>query len=534
MDKIIRIGTRSSDLAMWQANTVAQQLEHFGCETEIVKIDSIGDVVLDKPLYELGVTGVFTKNLDVALLNGKIDIAVHSFKDVPTQLPEGIVQAAVIKRGDFNDVLIMKDGEDFFGEKNAVIATGSLRRKAQWLYRYPNHNIVGLRGNVNSRLQKLEDNDWDGAIFAKIGLKRLKLLPPQEEHIILDWMVPAPAQGAVMVAALEKDEKLIEFVKQINHEETAKCVKIERDFLRVLEGGCTAPIGALALIIKEEVKFKACLFSPDGRNKMEFSKTVPVDNAWDLGEYGAKFLLERGAKNLMRSIHNEDIEKSTLIYSTKSLSLDQTNQLDSKIGVTSSDFITIRNNRLKPIIVKKPIKNVVFTSQNAVEALLNNFDALELNFENIYCVGRRTKRLIEKRIGKVKQSENDAEKLATYLVENLEDKNITFFCGNKRRDELPTILTENSITVNEVECYKTQLTPRIIEEKYKGILFYSPSGIESYLKDNSTSTSVAFCIGDTTAAEAKKHFENVIVSKVSTVESLLKSVNAHFEEIEES
>ena len=289
MDKIIRIGTRSSDLAMWQANTVAQQLEHFGCKTEIVKIDSIGDIVLDKPLYELGVTGVFTKNLDVALLNGKIDIAVHSFKDVPTQLPEGIVQAAVIKRGDFNDVLVMKDGEDFFAEKNAVIATGSLRRKAQWLYRYPNHTIVGLRGNVNSRLQKLEDNDWNGAVFAKVGLKRLKLLPPQEEHIILDWMVPAPAQGAVLVAALDKDEELLEYVKQINHEDTAKCVKIEREFLRVLEGGCTAPIGALALIIKEEVKFKAVLFSPDGRNKMEFSKTVPVDNAWDLGEYGASF-----------------------------------------------------------------------------------------------------------------------------------------------------------------------------------------------------------------------------------------------------
>ena len=534
MDKVIRIGTRSSDLAMWQANTVSEQLKHFGCETEIVKIDSIGDIVLDKPLYELGVTGVFTKNLDVALLNGTIDIAVHSFKDVPTQLPEGIVQAAVIKRGDFNDVLVMKDGEDFFTEKNAVIATGSLRRKAQWLYRYPNHTIVGLRGNVNSRLQKLEDNDWNGAVFAKIGLKRLKLLPPQEEHIILDWMVPAPAQGAVMVAALDNNEELLEYVKQINHEDTAKCVKIEREFLRVLEGGCTAPIGALALIIKEEVKFKAVLFSPDGRNKMEFSKTVPVDNAWDLGEYGAKFLLERGAKNLMRSIHTTDIEKSTLIYSTKSLSLDQTNELDSKIGVGSSDFITIRNNRLKPVLVKKPIKNVVFTSQNAVEALLNNFDATELDFENIYCVGRRTKRLIEKRIGKVAQSEKDAEKLGAYLVENVDGKDITFFCGNKRRDELPTILAENNFVVNEVECYKTQLTPRKIEEKYKGILFYSPSGIESYLKDNSTSESVAFCIGETTGAEAKKHFKNVIISKVSTVESLLKSVNAHFEETEES
>lgn len=529
MDKIIRIGTRSSDLAMWQANTVAQQLEHFGCETEIVKIDSIGDVVLDKPLYELGVTGVFTRNLDIALLNDKIDIAVHSFKDVPTLMPEGIVQAAVIKRGDFNDVLIMNENDDFFANESATIATGSLRRKAQWLYRYPNHKIVGLRGNVNTRLQKLEDNDWDGAIFAKIGLKRLGLMPRNEQALILDWMVPAPAQGAVMVAALDKDEELLEFVKQINHEETETCVKIERDFLRVLEGGCTAPIGAFAILVKDEIKFKGVIFTPDGKNKMEFSKAVPKDNAWDLGEFGAKFLLEKGAKKLMYNIP-ADIEKSTLIYSTKSLSHDQTSILNSRIGVTSSDFITIRNNRLKPLIVKKPIKNVVFTSQNGVEALLNNFSSIELDFTNIYCVGRRTKRLIEKKIGKVTHVEKDAEKLANYLVKNLEDKNITFFCGNKRRDELPTILAENGITVTEVESYQTQLTPRVIEEKFKGILFYSPSGIESYLKDNSTSNGAAFCIGETTASEAKKHFEEVVVAKVSTVESMMNSVNDFFKD----
>ena len=175
----------------------------------------------------------------------------------------------------------------------------------------------------------------------------------------------------------------------------------------------------------------------------------------------------------------------------------------------------------------------MFTSQNAVEALLSNFDPSELDFTNIYCVGRRTKRLIEKRIGKVKHVENDAEKLANYLAENLKDTSITFFCGNKRRDELPTILAKNNVIVDEVECYQTALTPRKIEEKFNGILFYSPTGIESYLKDNSTSNnSVAFCIGETTGAEAKKHFEKVIISKVSTVESVLEAVNEYFKEIE--
>lgn len=528
MDKIIRIGTRSSDLAMWQATTVAKQLEHFGCKTEIVKIDSIGDVVLNKPLYELGITGVFTKNLDIALLNEKIDIAVHSFKDVPTKLPKGIVQAAVIKRGNFNDVLILKEDESFFTNEVATIATGSLRRKAQWLYRYPNHKVVGLRGNVNTRLQKLRDNNWDGAIFATAGLKRLKLLPSQDKALKLDWMVPAPAQGAVMIAALSKNSELIEFVKQINDNDTEVCVSIEREFLRVLEGGCTAPIGALAIIVKDEIKFKGVLFSPDGKNKLEFSKTVAKDKIKGLGSLAANYILERGGKKLMRPIH--DFDKPILIYSTKSLSLDQTNKLTSKIGVASSDFITIKNNRLKPNIVKNTIENVVFTSQNAVEALLQNFSSLELNFKNIYCVGRRTKQFIEKRIKKVAHTENSAAKLANYLAENLKEKKVTFFCGDKRRDELPEILTKNKFEVQEIECYKTSLTPTKVEGKYQGILFFSPTGIESFLLENISNTLVAFCIGETTATEAKKHFKNVVVAKTPTVESVITAVNSYFKE----
>ena len=529
MDRTIKIGTRSSELALWQANTVAGQLNHLGHKTEIVKIDSIGDVVLDKPLYELGITGVFTKNLDIALLNGKIDIAVHSFKDVPTKLPEGMVEAAILKRGDFNDVLILKEDENFFTNESAIIATGSLRRKAQWLYRYPNHTITGLRGNVNTRLQKLEDNDWDGAIFAAAGLKRLKLLPEKEKHIKLDWMIPAPAQGAVMIAALEKDEEILEICKELNDEKTAKCVNIERTFLRVLEGGCTAPIGALAMNWDETIKFRGVLFSPDGKNKIEFYKEVEADNISDLGEYAANYILDRGGKKLMREIIS--IDKEINVYSTKNLSLDQKNMLATKIGSEMSDFITTRNNRLKSKVVKNPIKNVIITSQNAVDALLDNFIPMELNFTNIYCVGKRTKRLIEKKIGTVAHIENSAEKLANYLVDTIDEKEVTFFCGNKRRDELPTILTENGIKVNEVECYQTQLTPRKLDAKYNGILFYSPTGIESYLKENKTSDSVAFCIGETTATVARKYFKNVVISSLPTVESVLKSVNEHFQEL---
>jgi len=332
-----------------------------------------------------------------------------------------------------------------------------------------------------------------------------------------------------MVAVLEKNEDLLEICSQINHQDTATCVKIEREFLRVLEGGCTAPIGALALMIKEELMFKGVLFSPDGKNKIEFSKSVELDKIGDLGEYAANYILDRGGKKLMRE--EIIIEKDINVYSTKNLSLVQANSISSHIGSSMSDFITTRSNRLKPVVVKNSIENVIFTSQNAVEALLENFMPMELDFTNIYCVGKRTKRLIEKKIGKVVQDENSAEKLAHYLVENLKGKEVTFFCGNKKREELSTILSENNIEVNEIECYQTSLTPRKIDGKYNGILFYSPSGIESFLKDNKATDIVAFCIGETTAAFAKNYFKNVVTSKVSTIESVIQSVNEYFQEI---
>ena len=150
MSNTIRIGTRDSELALWQANYVKRQLDALGHKTKIVAVKSTGDIILDKPLYELGITGIFTKTLDIAMLNGDIDIAVHSMKDVPTALPKGIVKAAVLKRANYMDILAFKNNEEFLGAPEGIIATGSLRRKAQWLNRYPTHTVVDLRGNVNS------------------------------------------------------------------------------------------------------------------------------------------------------------------------------------------------------------------------------------------------------------------------------------------------------------------------------------------------------------------------------------------------
>ena len=259
----IRIGTRDSELALWQAKTVQNQLKTLGYPTEIVSTKSHGDIELSKPLYEMGVTGIFTKALDIALLNGEIDIAVHSMKDVPTALPEGIVVGAVLKRGNPHDVLVYKGDLSFLEAEIATIATSSLRRKAQWLHRYSHHKIENLRGNVNTRLQKLADNPWNGAIFAAAGLERINKLP--EKHLVLDWMLPAPAQGAIVVVVREDNVALQKKLLPLHDDYTYIATQLERDFLRALEGGCTAPIGAFAEFKDEKLYFKGGLWSEDGK-----------------------------------------------------------------------------------------------------------------------------------------------------------------------------------------------------------------------------------------------------------------------------
>ncbi len=303
--KVIRIGTRDSELALWQARTVEKKLNDLGYKTEIVAVKSAGDIILNKPLYELGITGIFTKTLDIAMINGQVDIAVHSMKDVPTALPEGIVQAAVLERANEKDLLIYKTNLDFLSQEG-TIASGSLRRQAQWLHKYPNHKVVDLRGNVNLRMQKLNDSDWNGALFAAAGLERIGLKPKKYE--VLDWMIPAPAQGAMVVLAMANDEFCWQAVSELNDLETDICTYIERQFLRTLEGGCTAPIGAIAKFTEDTIEFKGALFSIDGTQKMEVEKVVPIELWKKIGFELAKEILSNGGEELMTNI-KESLKK---------------------------------------------------------------------------------------------------------------------------------------------------------------------------------------------------------------------------------
>jgi hydroxymethylbilane synthase len=304
MDKQIRIGTRESQLAVWQATLVQHLLEENGFSSELVYIKSDGDTDLKTPLYAMGVQGVFTRSLDIALLNSTIDIAVHSMKDVPVQLAKGIMQAAVLERASYKDIIVYKGDTSFLDDvhSKAIIATSSIRRKAQWLNRYPNHSIEVLRGNVNTRLRKLEESNWNGAIFAAAGLERINVRPANS--VELDWMLPAPAQGAIMIVCRQEDRFCFDACEELHDIETGLCVKAERDFLKALLGGCSTPISALAAIKEDTVIFKGSIVAPDGSKKAIIETSCPIKEALDLGTRAAFEILQKGGQEIADSIRH--------------------------------------------------------------------------------------------------------------------------------------------------------------------------------------------------------------------------------------
>ena len=305
MIKTVRIGTRDSVLAMWQANYISDAIKKLGLKTEIVQINTKGDQVTTVPLYEFGVTGIFTKSLDIALLENKIDIAVHSMKDVPTVLPKGIVEFAVPERGLVHDIMVYNGSqEDFKSKETRTIATSSLRRQAQWLHKYKNDAITGIRGNVITRLDKLESSTWNGAIFAEVGLKRIHKLPTNAFR--LDWMIPAAAQGALLVVGQENNTELQELIGSLNHLPTSQAVTIERQFMHDLNAGCTAPVGAHAVINGDEILFTGVVTSLDGQKQIEIKKTTDISHANDLGAVCATEILDMGAREILSEIRNSN------------------------------------------------------------------------------------------------------------------------------------------------------------------------------------------------------------------------------------
>lgn len=297
----IKIGTRNSPLALWQAYLIKFKLEALKTSCTIVPIVSSGDKNLNQPLYELGITGIFTKDLDIALLEKSIDIAVHSLKDIPTVLPKGLELSAVLERDFPQDVLVRNINAKDKHWSNLSIATSSLRRRSFWKNQFPNTNFCDIRGNVQTRLQKINNGLADATLFSLAGLKRMDMKVDYEE---LPFLLPAPAQGVVACVSRSNDEEIQYFLEKINHSQTQMCTQIERKFLQNMEAGCTAPIAAFASWNNGSIEFEGRIASLNGEQVLSIKENWR-DVEENMGEEMAKKLLAMGADQMMIDIKKE-------------------------------------------------------------------------------------------------------------------------------------------------------------------------------------------------------------------------------------
>ena len=314
MNKIIHIGTRGSQLALWQTNWVQGRLQklfpQFDFEPVIIK--TTGDKILDVPLSNIGDKGLFTKELDAALLRKDVDFAVHSLKDLPTEIPSGLVIGAITERWDVRDALVSKSAATLQKlPPHAAIATGSLRRKAQLLAFRPDLRIVDIRGNLNTRFQKFDDSDWDAMVLAVAGIERLGWHHRIAEKISVDTMLPAVGQGSFAVICREGDDRILSILAAVNHPDAALAAAAERSMLKALEGGCQIPIGALAEVVNRELLLRGCVCQLDGRQMIRkqlavhLTENENIRKAEELGVELAMVLLRNGAKEILDEIAME-------------------------------------------------------------------------------------------------------------------------------------------------------------------------------------------------------------------------------------
>ncbi len=301
------VGSRGSDLALTQARGILNELRacipELHVEIEIIRTQ--GDIVTDVPLSKIGDRGLFIKEIEAALLEERIDFAVHSMKDVPSEIPSGLTLAATTERLEPHDVLITRNGgnlEDL--PPGGVLATGSLRRRSQALVARSDLNVVDLRGNVTTRLRKFEESSWDAMILAEAGLERLGLKPKHITKMPTGQMLPAVGQGALALEARLEDEEVLDHLNRLQHRETAAAVEAERSFLRELEGGCQVPIASLGLVQNDRLVLEGFVGSLDGRRYVRLRSDGPVSDASEIGTSLAKQILAGGGREILNEVRS--------------------------------------------------------------------------------------------------------------------------------------------------------------------------------------------------------------------------------------
>jgi hydroxymethylbilane synthase len=299
---LLRLGTRKSKLALWQANFVKEKLEALGCKVELVPITTTGDKILDAPLAKIGGKGLFVKEIENALLAGEIDLAVHSLKDVPITIPEGLTLSAITEREEPYDVLISRNGKKLEElPSGAVVGTSSLRRQVQIKRRRRDLKVEILRGNVDTRLRKLKEGLYDAIVLAYAGVKRMGL--SGEISQVLEDFIPAVGQGSLAIETRAEDERVINFVKVLNHQESWLRAVCERAFLRELQGGCQVPIGAYAWIEGDRIKIKGFISDLEGERFLEGYEEGGLQEAEEVGKRLAQRLLREGGEEILKEIY---------------------------------------------------------------------------------------------------------------------------------------------------------------------------------------------------------------------------------------
>ncbi|WP_410568685.1 hydroxymethylbilane synthase [Acinetobacter sp. H1(2024)] len=304
--KTLKIATRQSPLALWQAEHIRARLQelHPDLTVELVKFVTQGDKILDTPLAKIGGKGLFVKELEAALLDGRADLAVHSMKDVPMALPEGLTLAVICEREDPLDAFVSNHFEKFTDlPQGARVGTSSLRRKSQILKQRPDLQIIDLRGNVGTRLGKLDDGQYDAIILASAGLKRLGLENRIRHTIEPNVSLPAVGQGALGLECRADDQDVLALIQPLLHIETDVCVRAERAFNAYLEGGCQVPIAGYATLQDGKIHIEGRVGSPDGQTLLRAEMTDEAHNAQQLGENLARNLLEQGAGDLLKALY---------------------------------------------------------------------------------------------------------------------------------------------------------------------------------------------------------------------------------------
>jgi len=305
----VRIATRKSALALWQAEYVKAQLEHFhtDIQVELVPMTTKGDVILDTPLAKVGGKGLFVKELEVAMLENRADIAVHSMKDVPVEFPEGLGLEVICPREDPRDAFVSNTIASFNDlPQGAVVGTSSLRRQCQIKALRPDLDIRDLRGNVNTRLRKLDEGEYDAIILAAAGLIRLEMAERIREFIEPEVMLPANGQGAVGIECRTDDETIKALLAPLEDKETRVRVLAERAMNRALEGGCQVPIGSYAVVENDEIFLRGLVGATDGSEILHSNIRGSVSQAEELGYTLAQTLLEKGADKILKQVYDQE------------------------------------------------------------------------------------------------------------------------------------------------------------------------------------------------------------------------------------